>query len=135
MSWSPVRRFVFARANGDPVMKFARIVFVGAGIWGIVVLTPFYWLIDITGRRHGPPTDYPQVFYGFMSVALAWQIAFLVIGSDPARFRPLMIPSILEKLGWVLTLALLYGHGGSRRPTFSRWCLICCWASSSSWRL
>ena len=55
-----------------------------------------------------PPMDYPQFFYGFVAVAVAWQIAFLVIGSDPVRFRPLMIPSVLEKLGYVVTLAVLY---------------------------
>ena len=90
-------------------MKLARIVFIVAGIWGIVVLTPFYWLIDITGRQYSPPTEYPHFVYGFLAVALLWQIAFLVIGSSPARFRPLMIPCILEKFGYVATLAVLYG--------------------------
>ncbi len=92
-------------------MRFARIVFVVAGIWGIVVLTPFYWLVDVTGRRYDPPTMYPHFFYGFFAVALAWQIAFLVIGSNPTRFRALMIPAVLEKCGYVATLAVLYGQG------------------------
>ena len=91
-------------------MRFARIVFVGAGVWGIIVLTPFYWLLDVTGRHYSPPTDYPQFFYGFFSVAMAWQIAFLVIGSSPTRFRPLMIPSMLEKFSYVMTLGVLYGQ-------------------------
>jgi cytochrome b len=92
------------------VMRFARIVFIGAGFWGIAVLMPFYWLYDVTGRAYVPPTEYPHFFYGFMSVALAWQIAFLVIGSNPARFRPFMIPSILEKVGYVGTLVVLRSH-------------------------
>ena len=92
-------------------MRFARFTFVGAGIWGIVVLMPLYWLFDVTGRSYGPPTDYPHFFYGFLSVAMAWQIAFLVIGSNPARFRPLMIPGILEKLGHVGGVAVLYWNG------------------------
>lgn len=91
-------------------MRFAKIVFIAAGVWGIVVLTPLYFLIDLTGRQYAPPTAYPQFFYGFLSVAMAWQIAFLVIGSSPARFRPLMIPSIVEKLGYVAILAVLYGQ-------------------------
>jgi hypothetical protein len=91
-------------------MKFARIVFTAAGIWGIVVLTPLYLLVDVTGRPYAPPTSYPQFFYGFLSIAMAWQIAFLVIGSDVARFRPLMIPSIIEKLGFIVTVALLHGR-------------------------
>jgi hypothetical protein len=92
-------------------MKFAKVIFIAAGVWGIVVLTPLYFLLDVTGRQYPAPADYPQFFYGFLSVALAWQIAFLVIGSNPARFRLLMIPGIVEKLGYVATLAVLYGQG------------------------
>ena len=91
-------------------MRFAQIVFTAAGVWGIVVLTPFYWLVDVTGRTYPPPTTYPHFFYGFVAVALAWQIAFLVIGSNPARFRPIMILAMLEKFGYVATLAVLYGQ-------------------------
>jgi hypothetical protein len=95
-------------------MKFARFVFIAAGVWGIAVLTPFYWLIDVTGRRYAPPVEYPHFFYGFFSVAMAWQIAFLIIGSNPSRFRPFMIPGMLEKLSYVVTLAVLYSQ--SRIP-------------------
>ena len=90
--------------------KFARVVFIGAGIWGIVVLTPLYWLVDLTGRAYSPPADYPHFFYGFFSVAMAWQMAFLVIGSNPARFWPLMVPCVVEKLGYVATVGFLYGQ-------------------------
>ena len=89
-------------------MRFARFTFIGAGIWGITVLTPFYWLVDVTGRVYPPPIDYPHFFYGFLSVAMAWQIAFLVIGSDPTRFRPLMLAGLVEKLGHVLGVLVMY---------------------------
>ena len=95
-------------------MKFARAVFGVAGVWGIVVLTPFYWLIDITGRQYQAPTEYPHFFYGFFSVAMAWQVAFLVIATNPLRFRPLMGPAMLEKFGHVATVAVLYAR--SRIP-------------------
>src|SRR5262252_9129076 len=91
-------------------MRFAKIVFIIAGVWGIAVLTPLYFLVDITGRQYAPPTAYPQFFYGFVSVAMAWQIGFLIIGSNPARFRPLLIPAILEKLGYVSTLIILFSR-------------------------
>ena len=91
-------------------MRFARVTFIGAGIWGIAVLTPLFWLVDVTGRSYPPPVDYPHFFYGFLSVAMAWQLAFLVIGSDPARFRPLMLPGIVEKLGHVTTVTVLYSR-------------------------
>jgi hypothetical protein len=92
-------------------MKFAKGVFLIAGVWGVVVLTPLYFLVDLTGRHYAAPVDYPQFFYGFLSVAMAWQIAFLVIASNPARFRPLMIPGIIEKFGHVAGVAVLYSLG------------------------
>jgi hypothetical protein len=98
------------RLSHATIMRFAKLTFIGAGIWGIGVLMPLYWLFDVTGRQYSPPTDYPHFFYGFLSVAMAWQIAFLVIGSNPARYRPLMIAGILEKLGHVGGVAVLYGH-------------------------
>ena len=91
-------------------MRFARFAFIGAGIWGMVVLTPLYWLVDVTGRSYPAPADYPHFFYGFLSVAMTWQLAFIVIGSNPSRFRPLMIPAIVEKLGHVAGVAVLYQH-------------------------
>jgi len=91
-------------------MRFARIVFLVAGIWGVVVLVPLYWLVDLTGHRYAPPTDYPQFFYGFLSVVLAWQITLLIIASNPARLRPLMVSAVIEKFGFVLTVVVLDGQ-------------------------
>ena len=91
-------------------MRFAKTVFIGAGIWGIAVLLPFYWLVDVTGRHYAAPAEYPHFFYGFLAVALAWQIAFLTIGSDPIRLRPLMILAMLEKFSYVATLIVLYSQ-------------------------
>ena len=85
------RQIPIHRPERNARMKFAKIVFIAAGVWGITVLTPLYFLVDVTGRHYAPPTTYPQFFYGFFSVAMAWQIAFLIIGSNPGRFRPLMI--------------------------------------------
>jgi hypothetical protein len=95
-------------------VKFAKFVFIGAGIWGLSVLTPLYWLVDITGRHYAPPANQPHFFYGFIAVALVWQIAFLMIGTDPVRFRPLMIPAMLEKFSYVSTLIVFYAQ--SRIP-------------------
>jgi hypothetical protein len=40
-----------------------------------------------SGRSYPSPTEYPHFFYRFLSVAMPWQAAFLVIGWNPARFR------------------------------------------------
>ena len=88
-------------------MKFSKIVFWVAGIWGFLILAPLYFLFDVIGRNDPPPITHPGFFYGFVGVALAWQVAFIFIATDPARFRPLMIPSILEKVCWGATVIAL----------------------------
>jgi len=92
-------------------MKFAKYVFIAAGVWGIAVLTPLFFLVDITGRPYPAPSDYPHFYYGFLAVALAWQFAFLLIGSDPVRYRLMMIPAFIEKAGYVAVAMLLYNQG------------------------
>jgi hypothetical protein len=88
-------------------MKFARIVFRIAGIWGVLVLTPLYFMFDLIGRNDPPPITHPGFFYGFAGTALAWQIAFLFIARDPVRYRLLMLPSILEKFSYSLAVFTL----------------------------
>ena len=124
-------RFYATTEHEVPDMRFAKVVFRVAGIWGIVVLTPLYFLVDLTGRQYAAPTAHPQFFYGFLSVAMAWQIAFLMIGSNPARFRPLMIPGIVEKFGHVAGVAVLYGQG-RLDPDATAAVPTCSWASCSS---
>jgi hypothetical protein len=104
--WSERWSFVEVRD-----VKFAKIAFLAAGVWGIVLITPLYFLFNAIGRQHGSPITYPQFFYGFLSVTMAWQFAFLVIGSDPARFRLMMIPSMVEKLLYVVSMGVLYIEG------------------------
>ena len=78
-------------------MIFARRVFLIAGIYGLLVLLPLYFLEARIGRDQPPAITHPEYFYGFLGVAVSWQVAFLVISRDPVRFRPLMVPAVLEK--------------------------------------
>jgi hypothetical protein len=89
-------------------MKFAKFVFWGAGIWGVLVLTPLFFIFDLIGRQDPPAITHPGFYYGFVGVALAWQFAFFVIAKNPVRFRPMMIPSVLEKLGFGIPVIVLY---------------------------
>ena len=88
-------------------MKFARITFRIAGIWGVLVLTPLYFIFDLIGRNDPPPITHPAFFYGFAGAALAWQIAFFFIATDPVRYRPLMIPSVFEKFSYAVAVIIL----------------------------
>jgi hypothetical protein len=92
-------------------MKFAKIVFWIAGIWGLVVITPLYFMFNLIGQKDPPPITHPGFFYGFVGCALAWQVAFCFIATDPARYRHLMIPSVLEKVTYAGAVIILVVQG------------------------
>jgi len=58
-------------------MKFAKVVFLVAGIYGLIVLLPLYFMEAQTGRDYPPPITHPEYYYGFIGVAVAWQLVFL----------------------------------------------------------
>jgi hypothetical protein len=89
-------------------MRFAKIVFRIAGIWGFLVLTPLYFFFDFAGRQNPPAITHPEFYYACVGVALVWQIGFFLIASDPIRFRPFMIAAVLEKLAYIIPLITLY---------------------------
>jgi uncharacterized membrane protein YccC len=88
-------------------MKFAKVVFWMAGIWGFLVITPLYFIFNLIGQKDPPPITHPGFFYGFVGCALAWQVAFCFIATDPARYRPLMLPSVLEKATYAIAIVVL----------------------------
>ncbi len=103
-------------------MKFAKIVFWGAGIWGVLTLAPLYFIFDMIGRQDPPAITQPLFFYGFVGGALAWLFAFFVIAKDPARFRLMIIPSTIEKLAFGIPAIVLYAQ---RRLSVSDLALGC----------
>ena len=44
-------------------------------------------------------------------MALAWQVAFLLIARDVQRYRLVMLPAVLEKVTVGLAAVLLYANG------------------------
>ncbi len=80
--------------------RFARVVFTAAGALGLLVLVPLLALEDRVGRLDPPAPNRPELYYGFLGIAIAWQVGFLVLGRDPVRHRPLMPVAVLEKLGF-----------------------------------
>jgi hypothetical protein len=89
-------------------MRFAKIVFRIAGIWGLLIIAPLYFLFEKIGSQNPPAVTHPEFYYGFVGVTLVWQIGFFLIASDPLRFRPLMIVAILEKLVYITPMIALY---------------------------
>lgn len=92
-------------------MRFAKVVFLAAGVYGLLALVPMYFTEAKFGRDFPPPVTHPEFYYGFLGVAAAWQVLFLILSRDPARYRPLMIPAVLEKLGFGVATPVLYLQG------------------------
>jgi hypothetical protein len=92
-------------------MKWVKYVFYISGFYGLLVLAPLYFQEGKLARAGLPAITYPEFFYGFIGVALAWQLAFLLIGSDPVRYRQLMLVGVIEKIGFGLPACLLYQAG------------------------
>jgi hypothetical protein len=91
-------------------MRFARIVFAAAAVWGFLVLTPQYFLESYIAENSPPAITHPEFFYGFIGVALAFQVVFAIIATDPARYRPMMIAAIVEKLSFAVAASALYAN-------------------------
>ena len=100
-------------------MRFARRTFTLAGALGLLMLLPMFFLYDRIGVDYPPALTHPEFFYGFLTVTVAWQIAFLIIGSDPIRFRPLMIAAICEKGLYIVAMTWLYLAGRQTGAQFS----------------
>lgn len=92
-------------------MKFATWAFRVAGAIGLLQIIPLYFYEQQLAVDMPPALNHPEYYYGFVGVTLAWQVAFLVISSDPLRYRPLMPVAILEKASFVLAALWLLSQG------------------------
>jgi hypothetical protein len=92
-------------------MRFARYTFATGGILGILALAPMYLLETQFGIDNPPPITHPEFYYGFIGIALAFQIVFLIIASDPLKYRPLMLAAIVEKFSFGLAVIWLFMSG------------------------
>jgi hypothetical protein len=98
-------------------ITFAKWVFRLAGIYGLLALLPMYALERQIGMDTPPAITHPEYFYGFIGVAVAWQLAFIVMGQQPARFRPLMLTAVVEKFSFAGAVLALYLQGRLSGPT------------------
>jgi len=89
-------------------MKFARYTFLAGGIYGVIVLVPQYFLLERNGRDFPPAITHPEYYYGFVGVALVFQLIFFVISTNPIKYRALIGISIFEKLAFAVPAAILF---------------------------
>lgn len=83
-------------------MKTIRIIFALAAAWGFLAVVPGLF---------GDAGPQPEYYYGFLGLALVFQLIFVMIAIDPGRYRPLIPVAVLEKLAFFLPVSLLYAQG------------------------
>lgn len=92
-------------------MTSARRLFLLAGVYGLAILLPQYFMEGWVGRDFPPAISHPEYFYGFLGVGSVWQLAFFIIAHDPLRYRLMMIPGALEKISFGTAAVVLYWLG------------------------
>jgi hypothetical protein len=92
-------------------MKFAKAVYLIAGIYGLIITAPLYFFEAQIGRDMPPAITHPEYFYGFLGAVLAWQVVFLIISRDPIRYRPLMLATLIEKFSYAIAVPILFSQG------------------------
>lgn len=88
-------------------IKWARRLFLAAGIYGVVVVTPLFFLEQQLSERYPPAITHPELYYGFVSVTFGWQIVYLMLWRDPLRFRPIIVPAVVGKVGFASSVLVL----------------------------
>ncbi|HQU85477.1 MAG TPA: hypothetical protein PKY59_20250 [Pyrinomonadaceae bacterium] len=99
-------------------MKFAKYTFTIAGIYGLLALLPQYFMEAKNSADFPPAINHPEYYYGFVGVALAFQVVFLIIGRDPVRYRPLMLASVIEKFSFAIAAIFLLMQNRIPLPLF-----------------
>lgn len=91
-------------------MRAIQWLFWAAGVYGVVIVAPLFFMEQRLGEDYPPPIAHPEYYYGFAVSVLGFQLMYLVIGFDPVRFRPLMLLGAACKLGFAAAVWILYAH-------------------------
>ena len=91
-------------------MTFAKWVFTLGGVWGVLIIAPLFFL-ESTLAAASTPLSHPDIYYGFAASTLMWQVGYLAIGRDPARFRPFMLIGATGKVIYFVSCLALFLTG------------------------
>ena len=92
-------------------MTFAKRLFRIAGLSGLLILLPMYFVERQYGLDYPPPVTHPEFYYGFVGVTVACQVMFLIISVDPIRYRPMMLAGVVEKFTYGIAVSWLVAAG------------------------
>ncbi len=89
-------------------MRFANWVFLIAGIYGVLIVTPLFFSETRMGQDYPPPVNHPEWYYGFAGAAFSWQVMYLLIAWDVVRYRPIMLLGAAAKSAFLIAMIILY---------------------------
>jgi hypothetical protein len=92
-------------------MKLAKWIFLIAGIFGLLATIPLAFSGKVIEQMMPGSLSHPEFFYGFVLLDMCWQVLYLFLSTDPVRYRPMMIPSLLAKASGTVALTWLYVLG------------------------
>jgi mannose-6-phosphate isomerase-like protein (cupin superfamily) len=92
-------------------MRFAKWVFLLAGAAGVLLVAPAYFMESWSGEFDPPPFNHPEYYYGFVGIVLVFQLFYLLVATDPMRFRPVMLLGALGKGSFAAAVVILYAKG------------------------
>jgi hypothetical protein len=94
-------------------MRFARYVFLSAGVLGLLLAVWSVYTVVVYGQ-----TTVPDVartvglsFCGSFFLYVCWQVLYVMLSRDPSRYRPTMIVAFLAELAAPVCPAWLYLYG------------------------
>jgi len=92
-------------------MKLARWVFFSAGVFGFALILPLAYSLLSSQDSMFPAGATGLAFYGYVFQFTCWQILYFLVSTDPARYRPLMIPALLAMITTPLFPVWAYVYG------------------------
>jgi hypothetical protein len=93
--------------NKERAVKISRNIFRISAVYGILILAPQLFR-ESAFTIAGSQLNHPEFFYGFFLVSLAFQVVFLIISTDPIRYRPIMLACFIEKAGHATSCVWLF---------------------------
>jgi hypothetical protein len=93
--------------TSDSSVRIARRIFAIAAIYGLLILLPMYFAEPMMAKA-GRPVTHPELLYGFVGAACAFQLVYWTISRDPSRYRPLMPIAVIAKCSFGVPVAILF---------------------------
>src|SRR4249920_2312717 len=99
------------QSHGGKFVKFARIVFLVACVYGLLVTLPMFFLEERMNADYPPALTHLEYYYSFAGIVLVCQFLFLFIAINPLKRREMMLFGVFEKCSLIPAFCILFPQG------------------------